>query len=221
MPRLTLTDIQQKIYLFIERTIQKTGIPPSIKEISQHSGLSSSSSVHHQLTALETKGYIKRNKTKSRSIILTKPREKKSTKTEHEPEQALSLQPELNSGIIEYPLIFFDNNLTPICKDVWRLPLKFTETTDAFLYAVENDELSEIGIYKNDVVLIEYNDAPSSGELVMAVCQGRIVLRELLNENDYFILLPHNRELYSTKHNELTFIGSIKKLFRFSPGHRS
>jgi len=66
------TPVQKRIVEFIEKCIRTRGIPPSIKEIGASVGLSSSSSVHHQLQNLERLGLIRRDPTKSRCIEIVK-----------------------------------------------------------------------------------------------------------------------------------------------------
>jgi len=194
-----LTLIQTKILKFIEKSIKTTGIPPSIKEISEHSGLSSSSSVHHQLLALEKKGYILRDKTKSRSIKIS--HKKKEDK-------------DLSGKNYDFPLVVFDENLNPICSDIWSLPISFTGAKDVFLFRIENYELENLGIFANDIAVIEYNDSPASGEIVMAIVQNKIVIRTLLRREDKFILSPHSLRAVESEHQELVFVGILKGLLR-------
>lgn len=70
MNRPKLTARQQGILNFIREDLQKWGIPPSIREIAEAVGLSSSSTVFLHLRRLEAKGYIRRCHAKSRSIKL-------------------------------------------------------------------------------------------------------------------------------------------------------
>src|SRR5881628_414519 len=64
----TLTERQRKILAMIRETVAEHGYPPSIREIGEAVGLTSPSSVHSQLEALQRKGFIRRDPTKPRTI---------------------------------------------------------------------------------------------------------------------------------------------------------
>ena len=67
-----LTKRQQEVYACIKKYIEKKGFPPTVREIGEKTGLSSSSSVHRHLTILENKGYIEKGKEKARALVLNK-----------------------------------------------------------------------------------------------------------------------------------------------------
>src|SRR6201989_1093514 len=63
-----LTPRQTKVLVSIKDSIEKRGYPPSMREIGQAVGLTSSSSVAHQLRVLEGKGFIKRDPNRPRAL---------------------------------------------------------------------------------------------------------------------------------------------------------
>src|SRR5438552_9212957 len=63
-----LTDRQEKILSFIERSIQDQGYPPTIREIGEQMGIRSTNGVNDHLKALERKGFLKREGLKSRAL---------------------------------------------------------------------------------------------------------------------------------------------------------
>jgi SOS-response transcriptional repressors (RecA-mediated autopeptidases) len=217
-----LTSIQERILNFIKESVKNNSIPPSIKEISANCGLSSSSSVHHQLNVLETKGYIIRDKTKSRAIkIKGKKKGNGFYAKTHKMESGGSansiydsVHADTNVNNHDFPLVSFDENLQPLCKDLYSLPLLLIGTKDAFLFRLESYELENLGIFYNDIVIIEYNDNPPSGEIVMAIANGKITIRTLLRQENCFILIPHNQKFMESKHEELIFVGVLKGLIR-------
>ena len=68
-----LTDRQQQILDTIKKYIAKNGYPPTVREIGSILNLSSPATIHFHLNRLENKGYIKKNKTKNRSLELLIP----------------------------------------------------------------------------------------------------------------------------------------------------
>lgn len=66
-----LTDRQAQCLLYINHSIQKNGYPPTLREICDHMGVSSTNGVNDHLRALERKGFIIRDSMKSRAIKIT------------------------------------------------------------------------------------------------------------------------------------------------------
>ena len=63
-----LTARQRQVLEFIDAEVRRRGYPPSVREIGEAVGLSSSSTVHAHLGALQDKGYLRRDPTKPRAI---------------------------------------------------------------------------------------------------------------------------------------------------------
>src|SRR5687768_3070578 len=70
---------QQRILDFIERTVRERGYPPTVREIGDAVGLTSSSSVHAQLTNLERKGLLTKDPSKPRAMTLSDDRRAEGT----------------------------------------------------------------------------------------------------------------------------------------------
>lgn len=179
----SLTETQKKIFEFIEKRVETDGIPPTIKEIAAACDLSSSSSVHHQLKVLEKKGYITRNSKQSRSIQII---EKKNSENQY-----------IAAQNKEYPLIAFKGSITPECKSIYSLPVALTGSSDAFLYKIETEELTDIGIHRGDIAIIEYNSEPNSEDIALAITGNRIEIRKA-----------------GTLEEHTTFIGVLKSIIR-------
>ncbi|HZP28235.1 MAG TPA: MarR family transcriptional regulator, partial [Acidimicrobiia bacterium] len=65
-----LTERQRQVLEFIDAEQRRRGYPPSVREIGEAVGLSSSSTVHAHLAALQDKGYLRRDPTKPRALEL-------------------------------------------------------------------------------------------------------------------------------------------------------
>src|SRR6056297_4124365 len=68
-----LTPRQQAILRVIEQTTAERGYPPSVREIGQGVGLTSSSSVAHQLRTLEELGYLRKDPNRPRALVVARP----------------------------------------------------------------------------------------------------------------------------------------------------
>jgi len=138
---------QQQILDFIRESVMSRGFPPSIREIGEAVGLSSSSTVHSHLRSLETKGFLRRNPSKPRSIeLLDGPRV---------------------SGIrlLEVPVGDPQGNDGPqktIC-----LPFELVGDQESFVFRVEEHYRSE-SIVPGDLVIVNRNGGTDDGGLVLA-----------------------------------------------------
>jgi repressor LexA len=138
-----LTDRQREILEFIKREIRLRGYPPSVREIGEAIGLSSSSTVHGHLARLEEKGLIKRDPTKPRAIEV------------HDPDRALPYA----SRLINVPVVGRVTAGQPILaveniEDTYPLPVEFARDEDAFMLIVRGESMIEAGIYDGDLVLV-------------------------------------------------------------------
>src|SRR5258708_6131656 len=72
-PEHVLTWRQRKILQVIRESVQEHGYPPSMREIAEAVGLSSTSSVSHQLKTLQDKGYVHRDTGRPRTVEIRLP----------------------------------------------------------------------------------------------------------------------------------------------------
>ncbi|HTK14942.1 MAG TPA: helix-turn-helix domain-containing protein, partial [Acidimicrobiia bacterium] len=67
-----LTERQRQVLDFVDAEVRQRGYPPSVREIGEAVGLSSPSTVHAHLAALQDKGYLRRDPTKPRAIEVSR-----------------------------------------------------------------------------------------------------------------------------------------------------
>lgn len=137
---------QQQILDFIRESVVSRGFPPSIREIGEAVGLSSSSTVHSHLRSLETKGFLRRNPSKPRSIeLLDGPRG-------------------TAARLVEIPV--GDPRNSESGSRTISLPLELVGDQESFAFQVEENYRSE-SIVPGDLVIINRNSKTISGELVL------------------------------------------------------
>ena len=123
----------------------------------------------------------------------------------------------------EYTFAGFDKDLSPISRDIFYMPSEFTGISDGMLYEVNTDELEEFGIYSGDLVVIEYDQEPKNNDIVFAVYNGQIFLRQVKFLSHVAMLTTGNTSnTISTDRSEIVFIGIAKGLFRtaFNEGNQ-
>lgn len=205
---LELSKNQTKILEAIILKINKFGYPPSIREICDSVGLSSTSTIHFHMNKLEKLGYIKRDPTKPRAIEVLK-------------DNIEPCIPGLNQEIIELPVIELLNNKFEIEEcvvDRIKLPSNFIIGKDNFIFKLNDNSLIEAGVLKNDYIVIDRCNAAKNGNLIMCI----------INENELslgrYFKNENNIELkFQDRSNSITFlnekkiklIGKINASFRF------
>lgn len=100
MDKEELTTRQQQILDYIRKCIEVKHYPPSVREIGQAIGLSSPSTVHAHLNALEAKGFIKRDGAKSRSMVITGSKDEARERAKVEPRTEFN-----GHSLVELPLV--------------------------------------------------------------------------------------------------------------------
>lgn len=196
-----ITETQEKILEFISSSIEKNGVPPSIKEIGKAVGLSSSSSVHYQLERMEKMGLISRDKTKSRCI---------------------AVKGKQKGNLYEYPLLMVDalesedddSGGNGHSFKTITLPVDFVGCTDAFIMEMKGDSMTGAGILDGDFCIIKHQTEPVDGDIVLAKVEDELTIKRFFNGSGYFILEPENRRFKSIMVREAVFLGKIIGILR-------
>ena len=161
-----VTKRQQAVLDCIEECIREKGYGPTVREVCQSLGLSSPSTVHVHLKALEEKGLIKRDPLKSRSIALTYQLEDAALATN-------VVQPSF-SNIVNVPLvgnvaagspILAEENIT----DTLSLPTEIVGDAPSFLLSVRGESMIEAGINDGDYVVVKEQPVANNGDIVVAI----------------------------------------------------
>ncbi len=155
---------QQQILEFIRQSVQSRGFPPSIREIGEAVGLSSSSTVHSHLRSLETKGYLRRNPSKPRSIEL--------------------LDGPKGTGIrlVEIPVgVGSDPDGS---KRTISLPLELVGNRESFLFPVDSEKYRDEAIMPGDLVIVNRGSSGArEGDMVLTDDGDRPTLCRFTNGN--------------------------------------
>lgn len=204
-----LTERQREIIRYIQEEVQKKGYPPSVREIGEAVGLSSSSSVHAQLEKLEQLGYIRRDPTKPRAIEVLVGNE-----------DAL---PEIINfdHLLQVPIVGAVTAGAPILaeqniQDYFPLPRDFTRASDVFMLRVKGDSMINAGIFDGDLVIVNREQMATNGEIVVALLGEEATVKRFYKDQNQIRLQPEN-DLYEpiiTSHVHILgkVIGLIRKI---------
>ncbi|MFO7173823.1 MAG: transcriptional repressor LexA [Bacillota bacterium] len=205
-----LTERQRQVLQFIKDEIRKRGYPPSVREIGEAIGLSSSSTVHGHLARLEEKGYIRRDPTKPRAIEVL---------DHDEPEPA-------RKRVVSVPIVGRVTAGTPILaveniEDYFTLPADFLrpdEEGEVFFLQVQGDSMIEAGILDGDYVLVRRQSTARNGDIVVALVPGpedmEATVKRFYKEADHIRLQPENRHMEPIRVKDCTILGRVIGLVR-------
>jgi repressor LexA len=182
----TLTERQRQILECIEQAMRDRGYPPSVREIGEAVGLSSSSTVHAHLATLQRLGFLRRDPTKPRAIEV---RYDPSTgsNAERRPVRHVPLIGDVaaGTGVLSEERV----------EEVFPLPEDFTGDGNLFMLKVRGDSMIEAGILDGDFVVVRQQEV-RNGDIVVAGIPGdEATVKEYKRSGSKIILLPHNSTL--------------------------
>lgn len=200
-----LSDRQQEILDFICQEIVRKGYPPSVREIGEAVGLSSSSTVHAHLEKLEEMGYIRRDPTKPRAIEILKPAENSDFFFDVMP------VPVVGRVTAGEPILAVQN-----IEEYFPLPKRFSSFDDLFMLKVKGDSMIEAGIFDGDLVIVHKTPIAANGEIVVALLEdGEATVKRFYKEEaNRFRLQPENPRYEPIITQTLIILGRVIGLVR-------
>ena len=208
-----LTPRQQRVLAVIKDSIERRGYPPSMREIGERVGLTSSSSVAHQLRMLEEKGYLKRDPHRPRALQVFDP---------HDP--AAAVVDETGSGDAApapsyVPLVGRIAAGGPILaeervEEVMPLPRSLVGDGTLFLLEVAGDSMIDAAICNGDYVVVRQQPTAENGEIVAAMLDGEATVKTFQRKAGQVWLLPHNQAYDPIDGTHATILGKVTAVLR-------
>lgn len=207
-----MLNLREKAVLnIIIDSVKHKGYPPSVREIGEMVGLSSSSSVHSYLKRLEEKGYIRRDPTKPRAIEIIN--------TEAEPETQVNERVFNDEELVSVPLLGQVAAGVPLLAvenidDMVTLPRSFTGFGDFFMLTVRGESMIEAGILDGDIVLVRRQENVNNGEIGVALLEEEATLKRVFKEKNMIRLQPENSNLSPIFVRDVKILGKAVGLIR-------
>lgn len=202
-----LTARQRQILDFIRADIHRRGFPPSVREIGEAVGLSSSSTVHSHLAALESKGLIRRDPSKPRALEVLDYRDNERA-IDYDGVQAVPLVGQVAAGA---PILAAEN-----IEATLPLPTSFAGE-ETFVLRVKGESMIEAGILDGDFVVVRQQSTASNGDIVVAMIDEEATVKRFYRESDRVRLQPENPTMdpiYADQHVDFAILGKVVALFR-------
>ena len=208
-----LNDRERDILKFIEEQVNKNGYPPSVREIGKAVGLSSTATVHGYLNALETKGFIKKENQKGRTLKLLK-----GGKIEGQTSIG-SVEAYSSKEMVDVPLVGKITAGAPILAvenitDTFPVPLDFTGMGEVFMLTVRGESMIEAGILNGDYIIVKKQNVANNGEIVVALIGDEATVKTFYKESDHIRLQPENSTMDPIIVPTCDILGKVVGVFR-------
>lgn len=197
-----LSTRQKQILGYIKDTLRAKGYPPSVREIGEAVGLSSSSTVHSHLEKLEELGFIHRDPTKPRAIDVL----------DEAPwrQKAVTPVPLVGRVTAGQPILAVEN-----IEETYPLPTELVGDENVFMLTVQGDSMVNAGILDGDYILVRDQDTARNGEIVVAlVDEEEATVKRFYKEKDSFRLQPENSFMEPIYSRNVAIIGKVIGVFR-------
>jgi len=217
-----LTPRQQRVLNVIRDSIEQRGFPPSMREIGDLVGLTSSSSVSHQLKVLEEKGFLRRDPNRPRAIEVFLPEIMAARRSISAADETSYDETGIGDAVppaTYVPLlgriaaggpILAEENL----EEVFPLPKSLVGDGTLFLLEVSGDSMIDAAICSGDYVVIRQEQTASNGEIVAALIDGEATVKTFMKKDGHVWLLPHNQAYDPIDGTHATILGVVTAVLR-------
>ena len=215
---------QRKVLQVIRDSVQKRGYPPSMREIGEAVGLTSTSSVSYQLSTLQRKGYLHRDVGRPRVVEVRLPGHPAVS-----PEQASASVPDVeapakgidiaSSEAVYVPLVGRIGACALIMaeeqvEDTFPLPRQLVGEGELFMLNVTGDGMINAAIADGDQVVIRHQEDAENGEIVAATIDGEATVSTLKKSGGHMWLIPHNPAFTPILGDDARIIGKVVAVIR-------
>lgn len=224
-----LTARQRLVLETIRTSVESRGYPPSMREIGDSVGLTSPSSVKHQLMALERKGYLRRDPNRPRAIEVVQPDDSRGVA----PWSAPSVTASASTRLGDEDSAARDSAPAPsyvpvvgriaaggpilaeqVVEDVFPLPRQLVGDGDLFLLKVQGDSMVEAAICDGDWVVVRRQPVAENGEIVAAMIDGEATVKTFKRTDGHVWLLPHNAAYAPIPGDDAQVLGRVVTVLR-------
>jgi repressor LexA len=217
-PKTGLTRRQQSILDVIRDSVERRGYPPSIREICESAGLASTSSVAHQLTMLERKGFLRRDPNRPRAVDMRLNSQGDKPKAVRRG-VAVSEDAPRGEAPVFVPVVGRIAAGGPILaeqaiEDVFPLPKVLVGDGTLFLLRVAGDSMVDAAISDGDWVVVRQQPNAENGEIVAAMIDGEATVKTFRRRDGHIWLLPHNPAYEPIDGDEATILGRVTAVLR-------
>ena len=209
-----LTPRQRDILAVIRSTVEERGYPPSVREIGEAVGLTSPSSVAHQLGVLERKGLLRRDANRPRALVVA---DESGPVTESTADitgsgdatPAAAYVPVLGRIAAGGPILAEER-----VEAIFPLPQELVGDGTLFMLEVSGDSMIDAAICNGDYVVIRQQPTANNGEIVAAMIDGEATVKTFKRTGGQVWLMPHNPAFEPIPGNDAAILGKVVTVIR-------
>jgi len=220
-----LTPRQRRVLDVIRDSVDSRGYPPSMREIGERVGLTSSSSVSHQLRVLEQKGLLRRDPNRPRAIEVRYPNEvadaarRSSVGTVRQTSYDETGAGDLHPDAAYVPVVGRIAAGGPILaeqhiEEVFPLPRAMVGEGTLFMLRVKGESMIEAAICDGDWVVVRQQPTANNGDIVAAMIDGEATVKTFKKTKSEVWLLPHNPAFEPIDGTDATILGKVVTVLR-------
>ena len=218
-----LKEREKRILDYMKEEIRTKGYPPTVREIGAALGIKSTSTTHKDIESLVRQGYLVKDPSKPRALMVVDPYEKNGhvNVSSGNSDAVHGVFPE--TEIAEIPIVGRVAAGTPILADEniegsFPVPARFAGTGTSFMLRVRGESMIEAGIMDGDLILVDQTTEANNGEIVVAMIDGfesEATVKTFYKEDGHIRLQPENSAMSPIIVKDATILGKVKGVFRY------
>ena len=231
-----LTPRQHKVLEVIRDSVERRGYPPSMREIGESVGLTSTSSVAHQLATLEKKGYLRRDPNRPRAVEVRTPGQASKPDAANSASSTRGGTAPTAADDAHTPFDETDSRSAlpaaayvpvvgriaaggpiladQVVEDVFPLPRQVVGDGTLFLLKVVGDSMVDAAICDGDWVVVHQQPVAENGDIVAAMIDGEATVKTFKRRDGHVWLMPHNPNYAPIPGDEATVLGRVTAVLR-------
>ena len=213
-----LTPRQRLVLEVIRESVERRGYPPTVREIGEAVGLTSTSSVSHQLMTLQKKGFLRRDPSRPRAVDVRLPGEpaqpsavdsRRDEAEDRDARPSPAYVPVLGRIAAGGPIL-----AEQAVEDVFPLPRELVGTGTLFLLRVVGDSMIDAAIADGDWVVVRQQPSAENGDIVAAMIDGEATVKTYKRRDGHVWLLPHNEAYAPIPGDDAVVLGRVVTVLR-------
>jgi len=218
-----LKDRERKILTYMKEEIKKKGYPPTVREMCTALGIKSTSTTHKDLENLEMKGYIRKDPSKPRALMIIDPENESETPAMQAAPALQETTHQERRDVVDVPVVGRIAAGTPILAeqnidDSIPVPSRFLSKGNNFMLTVRGESMVEAGILDGDYILVHQQNTANNGDIVVAMIDGfesEATVKTFYREQGHIRLQPENQLMSPIIVSDVKILGLVKGVFRY------
>jgi len=200
-----LTNKQQKVLNAVRDYQHEYGYPPTVRELADIFGQTSTAGIHKMLQVLKEKGHLTKNDRKSRSLGIVEQNDLSANRVKKYP-----IVGQVQAGM---PQLAYEEK-----EGDMYLDSDWAGDKDTFLLRVQGHSMIDADIHDGDILVVEKTQICRNGDIIIALLEDEATVKRFFKEKDRFRLQPENQSMqpiYISRDDPgFTIIGLVRGLLR-------